>query len=198
MTRPTGQELTLTKIDAAEAQLKAAVRMYFENGHIAPIFTLTNAVREVVGQIGEHLEIETVQKEMADFRGVTVGELVQRLKKIANFLKHADSDPTHTIDLEDDAVELALVYACLDFGRVAGMPIEAQVFEAWIHAAATKRVSDLPLGRQRLTRNMIRAFPGLRGASTRAEQKGIGLIMEQALRDKSLEMTTKREVPEKP
>ena len=67
--------------------------MYFENEHIATVFTLANAVRGVVGQIGEYLEIETIQKEMADFRGVTVDELVWRLKKIANFLKHADRDP---------------------------------------------------------------------------------------------------------
>ena len=198
--RPTGQTLTLTKIDAAQAQLKAGVRMYFENEHIATVFTLANAVREVVGQIGEHLKIETTQREMADFRGVTVDELVRRLKNIANFLKHADRDPAAAIALEDDAVELVLLYTCHDFGRVAeGMPIEAQVFETWIYAAATERVSKAPLRQQQQIRNMIRAFPGLRAASTRAEQKRIGLqIMERALKNKSLEMAIRREVPAKP
>jgi hypothetical protein len=94
---------------------------------------------------------------------------------------------------------VALFFACHDFGRVAGgMPIEAQVFEAWTYAAATERVSDAPFRRQQLLRNMIRAFPGIRGALTRAEQKDIGLkIMEQALRDKSLAMAIRREVPKK-
>jgi hypothetical protein len=67
--RPTGQTLTLTKIDAAQAQLKAGVRMYFEKEHIATVFTLANAVREVVGQIGEHLKIETTQREMGISEG---------------------------------------------------------------------------------------------------------------------------------
>jgi hypothetical protein len=197
MGRPIGQDLRLTKIDAAEAQLKAAIRMYFENHHIVPVFTLANAVREVVEKIGVHLDVKTVQGEIAKARGVTVVELVRPLNRKAAFFKHADRDPTDRIELEDDNVEVALFFACHDFGRVAdGMPIEAQVFEAWVYAAATERISDAPLRRQPLLRNMIQAFPGIRGTSTRAEQKTIGLkIMEQALRDKSLEMTIRREVP---
>jgi hypothetical protein len=199
MARPVGRKLTLTKIDAAEAQLKTAVRLYFENSHLAPIFTLANAVREVVGTIGEHLEVETVQQEIAKARGLTVAELVSPLSKKAAFFKHADRDPTHKVDLEDDNVEVALFFACHDFGRIAkGMPIEAQVFEAWVYAAATERVSDAPLRRQALIKRMIAAFPGLRGARDRAEQKRIGFeIMGRAVGDKSLEMAIRREVPAK-
>ena len=197
--RPAGQKLDLTKIDAAEAQLKAAVRMYFENKHLAPVYTLANAVREVVGQIGEHLDVETVQKEIAKARGMKVEDMIRPLTKTANFFKHANRDPTANINLHDDDVEVVLFLACHDFGRVAGgMPIEAQVFEAWAYAAAIERVSQAPLRRQQLIKRMIAAFPGLRRASDRAEQKRIGLeIMEQALRDKSLEMVIRREVPAK-
>ena len=101
MREPKGQRLSLTKIDAAEAQLKKAVRMYFENDHLVPIYTLANAVREVVAQIGQHLDIETVQKELATARGVKVEELIRPLSKTANFFKHADRDPTETIDTRD-------------------------------------------------------------------------------------------------
>jgi hypothetical protein len=198
--RPAGQTPKLTKIDAAEAQLKAAIRWYFENGHIVPVFTLANAVREVVGPIGDHLDVETVQKEIAKARGMSVPEFIRPLRKKAAFFKHADRDPSDTIELGDDDVEVALFFASHDFGRVTGgMPIEAQVFEAWFYAAGTERVSDAPIRRQPLLRKMIRAFPGLRGASARAEQKRIGLqIMERALQDKSLEMAIQREVPAKP
>jgi hypothetical protein len=90
MCNPKGQRLSLTKIDAAEAQLKAAVRMYFENDHLAPICTLANAVREMVAQIGKHLDVETVQKEIAAARGMKVEEMIRPLSKTANFFKHAD------------------------------------------------------------------------------------------------------------
>jgi hypothetical protein len=198
--RPSGQKLNLTKIDAAEAQLKAAVRMYFENNHLAPVYALANAVREVVGQIGEHLDIGTAQKEIAEARGMKVEEMIRPLSKTANFFKHANRDPAATTNLDDNDVEVVLFFACHDFGRVAGgMPIEAQVFEAWAYAAAIEKVSDAPLRRQQLIRRMIAAFPGLRRASDRAEQKRIGLeIMEQALRNKSLGMVIRRKVPAKP
>jgi hypothetical protein len=182
MKRPIGQKLALAKIDAAEAQLKAAVRMYFENRHLVPIYALANAVREVVGRLGEHLDVETVQKEIAKARGLTVAELIGPLSKKAAFFKHADRDPSGKIELEDDDVEMVLFFACHDFGRVAhGMPIEAQVFEAWAYAATIKRVSDAPLRKQKLIRRMIATFPGLRGAPDRVAQKRIGLeIMERS------------------
>jgi hypothetical protein len=197
MPRAAGQKRILTKIDAAEAQLQAAVRMFFEDWHPVPIYTLANAVREVVARIGEHLDVETVQQELAKARGIDVADMVRPLTKIAAFFKHADRDPSDKIDFYEDDLEGVLFLAVHDFGRVTGgVPIEAQVFEAWLYAAVTKRVSDLPLKRQQLVRRMIAAFPGLRGAAERAKQKKIGLeIMKRALRDKSLEMTIKREVP---
>jgi len=199
MKRPPGQKLTVTKIDAAEAQLRAAVRMFFEGWHLVPIYTLANAAREVVAKIGEHLDVETVQEEVAKGRGIIVAEMVRPAIKTANFFKHADRDPTAKTSLAENDVEIVLFLACHDFGRVAdGMPIELQVFEAWAYAATIKRVSDAPLRNQQLIRRMIATFPGLRGAPNRAEQKKIGLkIMEQALLDRSLEMTIRREVPAK-
>jgi hypothetical protein len=141
--RPTGQRLTLTKIDVAEAQLRAAVRMFFEDWELVPIYALANAVREVVAAIGKHLDVKTAQEEFAKTRGVDVAEMTSPLRNIANFLKHADRDPTNKIDLEENDIEVVLFYACQDLGGVAGgLPIEAQVFEAWAYAAATKRVSD--------------------------------------------------------
>ena len=145
MRHPLGQKLNLTKLDAAEAQLRTAVRMYFENDHLAPIYALANAVRKVVGQIGKHLDVETVQNDIAKSRGMKVEEMIRPLSKTANFFKHADRDPTATISLEDDDVEVILFFARHDFGRAAGgMPIEAQVFEAWAYAATIERVSDAP------------------------------------------------------
>jgi hypothetical protein len=38
--------MKLTKIDVAEAQICAAVRMFFGGGHPVPIYTLANAARE--------------------------------------------------------------------------------------------------------------------------------------------------------
>jgi hypothetical protein len=57
--------LKLTKIDVAEAQLKAAVHMFFNGGHPVPVYTLANAVREIVGKIGELINVETTHRILA-------------------------------------------------------------------------------------------------------------------------------------
>jgi hypothetical protein len=87
--------------------------------------------------------------------------------------------------------------ACNDFARVTGgMPIEAQVYEAWVNAVTFEHISDVPPHKQQLIKNAIKLFPGVRDASTRAEQKAIGLrAMERAIHDPSLEMKINRVVP---
>lgn len=92
-------------------------------------------------------------------------------------------------------VDPVLVLACHDFGRIAnGMPVDAQVFEAWVYALAYKRVSEAGLKRQRLIKLCIREFPGIRSAS-RQQQKALGLAaMNRALADPSLQMEYKRAV----
>src|SRR6516165_7526318 len=110
MARPAGQRISVTKIEAAEAQLRAAVRMFFEDKDLAPIYTLANAVREVMGQIGEHLDIKTVQQEVAKSRGKSVTDLTQPLRNVANFFKHADRDPTAKIIFDENDVEVTLFF----------------------------------------------------------------------------------------
>jgi hypothetical protein len=55
--------MRLTKIDVVEAQIRAAVRMFFRDEHPVPVYTLANAAREIIATIGEQIEVETVQQE---------------------------------------------------------------------------------------------------------------------------------------
>jgi len=188
--------MKLTKIDAADAHIRTAVRMFFEGGHPAPIFMLANAAREIVEQVGGHMKVQTIQEKLAADRGLTVDELLRPLKTIANFLKHADRDPTATIEIEESEIVKVLQLACQDFGRTAGgMSIEAQVYEAWATVIAFRKVSDAPLRRQEMIRRLIADFfPGIRSASD-SERRTIGLkALERALQDPSLQMAFSREV----
>jgi hypothetical protein len=191
-----GDNMKLTKIDAAEAQIRAAVRMFFERGHPVPVYTLANAAREIVATIGDQIDVETVQQELAAARGLTVKELLRPLSQTANFFKHADRDADAVLDFDEGDAEVALQLACHDFGRITGgMPTEAQIYEAWVAAIAFPKVSEAPLRGQRLIRGIIRWFPGIRRAADRAEQKKIGLaVLERALANPMLQMKFKREV----
>jgi hypothetical protein len=92
--------MKLTKIDVAEAQIRAAVWMFFRGEHPVPVYTLANAAREIVDTVGEQIDVETVQKELAAARGVAVKELVRPLVTTANFFKHADRDADATLDFD--------------------------------------------------------------------------------------------------
>jgi hypothetical protein len=187
--------MELTKIGIAEAHICAAVRMFFADGHLVPVFTLANAAREIVENIGGQIDAETVQQELAAERDITVRQLIDPLIRKANFLKHADRDAAATIEIAEDDVVSTLRLACHDFGRIAGgMPIEAQVFEAWVYALAYPKVSEAPLSKQKLIRTAIAHFPGLRKADS-AGRKKIGLTaLQLALTNPGLRMEFKRAV----
>jgi hypothetical protein len=138
---------------------------------------------------------QTVVDDVAETRGTTSKEILAGGIRIANWLKHADRDPTGKLEFKETDVDAMLQIACHDFGRVTGgMPIEAQVYETWVYCLAYSRISDAPLKAQSLLRKAIKMFPGLRTAS-RAEQKKIGgEVLQKCLRDPSLEMPFSREV----
>jgi hypothetical protein len=112
---------------------------------------------------------------LATAHAMTVWELIHPLVRTANFFKHADQDADATLDFDEGDAEVALQLACHDFGRIAGgMPIEAQIHEAFITTIAFAKVSEPPLRSQRLIRAVIQQFPGVRVRRTVRSQRETG------------------------
>jgi hypothetical protein len=145
--------------------------------------------------VGEKVGVETVLHAIAKKRNVPVKTLIGQAHKFASRFKHADHDATEKIEFSETEIDWVLLLACHDFGRVTGgMPVEAQVFEAWAQVVYWKRISDAPLRRQRVLRLAIKEFPGVRTAD-RTKQKQIGLeTLKRAEVDPSLQMKIEREV----
>src|SRR5690242_9958847 len=132
-----------TKIDVAEAHIRTAVKLFFEDRHPIPIHTLACSAREILTTIGGKLGIKTVLEEVADGSKVQQKDVLKKASAFVNFMKHADRDPEGVLkNFSDEDNDPVLFFACHDFGRVTGgMPIEAQVYEAWFFATSVKRVS---------------------------------------------------------
>jgi hypothetical protein len=188
MKRPNGFTFEFTNAAVAEAQIKTAVRLYFEGSHPVPVYTLASAAREIVTTMGNLSEVETHRKS---------ADQIRNIRRAAVWSKHAKQEAKHVIKLSDTAVELVLELACNDFARVTGrMPIEAQVYEAWIFAVSVEDVSEALPRIQYLCKRADQLFPGIREAATIVEQKTIALrVMERVLADPLLEMEMKRVVP---
>ena len=156
----------LTKIDIAEAELKTAIRLFFEDTHPVPIYTLAAAAREILTTIGGRTGVRTVLHNFADRKGISLQDAEKDIRRFVNFFKHANRDPAAVLEnFSDLGNDILLWIASHDFGRVAGgMPIEAQVFEAWFYAITVKRVSDGGLKWQRIVKRCIQLFPGIRSS----------------------------------
>jgi hypothetical protein len=187
--------MKLTKIDIAEANLTAALRLFFEDAHPVPVHTLANAAREVLGVIGEKVQADIFLNQLAQRRSVSVSEYLKKATATANFMKHADRDPDAVLDFSDQVNDFMLFWACRDFVTVAkGLPIEAQVFDSWFFATQVKRVRDGGLRWQEKVKACIRLFPGVRAAE-RPKQKQIALsVLHDALKKPSLKMDINRVV----
>ena len=187
--------LQLTKISVAEALIRTAVRLFFEDDDPVPVYALANAAREILTSVGDHEGITTLLHALSARDGMTLPELTAGSRKIANFFKHADRDPAARINFREDEVDAVLAVACQDFGRIAGgMPIEAQVYEVWVYSLAYAKVSDAPLRGQPIIKLAIRKFPGIRTADRRA-QKRLGLdLLNRMINDPDLQMEYRREV----
>ncbi len=185
-----------TKIDVAEAHICTAVRLFFDDAHPIPIHTLACSAREILTTLGDKLGIDTMLQEVARIQDTTIDKVIKKAHGFAGFMKHADRDADAVLEAFSDADnDYVLWFACHDFGRITGgMPIEAQVFEAWWFATTVKKVSAGGLKRQRMVKTCIRAFPGIRTA-LRADQKKLGRdVLLRSSQDPTLKMQFRRVV----
>jgi len=187
--------LRLNKIDVAEAHIVAAVKLFFENGHPASVYTLASAAREILTTLGIKQGIETLLHQMAKWKGETLKEQIDKAHVFANFFKHANKDPTAIVEFPEDEVDGILFIACHDFGRITGgLPVHGQVYEGFWLAMTYRAASKLPLSKQKLAKNMFKAFYGVRSAKP-PEQKRIRLaVLQRALAEPGLQMEINREI----
>ena len=164
--------LRLNKIDVAEAHIIAAVKLFFETGHPASVYTLASAAREILTTLGDKQGIETLLHQMAKWKGETLKQQI---------------DKAHAFGI--------LFIACHDFGRITGgLPVHGQVYEGFWLAKTYPAASKLPLSKQRLAKSLFKVFYGVRSAKL-PEQKRIGLaVLQRALADPGLQMQINREI----
>ena len=187
--------MQLSKIDVADAQLRAAIRMFFEDAHPVAVHTLACAAHEILTNLGHKMELNTYLDQMARWQETDVATVRKEAVRFCNFMKHADNDPTALLDnFSDLDNEGVLFCACRDLAQVAhGLPIEAQVYEAWFFATAVKRVSDGGLRWREKIKACIQLFPiGMRSASREKQKQMVLQVLTEVAAKQELQMEMKR------
>ncbi len=106
----------IDKPEAAKRQIDAAIRMFFNGEDPIAIYTLTmsglQVLRDLASKQGENI-VDYAINEIWDSEEKKV--VFQKMRDFANFLKHAERDPTglhDEIELEK-AIDRILLIACL-------------------------------------------------------------------------------------
>lgn len=180
MTETTG----LTKLDVAQREINAAVRVLFDGGDPVAICVLASAARGIVASLCEAHGVRSFFDELQEeFPAHERRDLYKEANRYANFFKHADKDPEAIlIGFQPSDADAILFTATYDFGSICkGKSIEAQVFEGWfLYLHGT--VADLPSALDDL-------FPKLRELP-RPEQLSLGKkVLGWALTQKDFQMT---------
>ena len=127
-------ELRITKIEAAQRQINAGIRMLFRDDDPVAIHTVAMAgfriLRDLVKQEGLEHPIDSL------IRPGKEKEFWRRASSFANFFKHADNDPDDVSDgFSEEANESVLLIAATYYGLLGCQQTdEMQALTAWYMA----------------------------------------------------------------
>ncbi len=140
--------MLISKLDAARRQIDAAIGMYFNGGDPVAIHTLIAAGYEVVtalrtraGEPDEILEVIVPDRRQ---------EFLRLWRGAQNFLKHADRDPTATMELNQAQTELMLFLAAQRYGEIDRKSVPMTTMLAWYSMQNPDVLLDTPMKRQLL------------------------------------------------
>ena len=101
--------LQIPKIVAARSQLKTAIELWFADGDPVSLHTLACAAHQIIHDINTHQKGPDLIFDSAIIKDERRKEWVRRMKKEMNFFKHADTDPTASIEFDPTASEFFIL-----------------------------------------------------------------------------------------
>lgn len=103
--------INTTKLDAALRQLETAIILWFNEADALSIHTLVSAAYQLLYDLNKHYNGPPMVPDSELIKPERRKEVRAALKKWANFLKHADNDPSETIFFNPDSNKFLLLEA---------------------------------------------------------------------------------------
>lgn len=133
---------SVSKLEAAERQLRQAIRLFFQRGDDIAVHTLAAAAYQIISDMCAQ---KGVQREMEDSRileamGVKK-EVLAAMRKPQNFFKHADKDPEALVRFNPLLSTCFILSGVQYFYSLTGKQFpEGQVFRVWFFLKFPDRV----------------------------------------------------------
>lgn len=146
-------EIKVDKIGAATRQLELAIRLLFQNEDPIGIHTLVAAAFRILRDIGKAKNSDIHQYLTAVIKPEMQGKFWKVFSHVANFCKHADSDPDAILEgVQEEVNDVLILLACFFYRDIElnwTPPMVA--FVAWyivIHPTFIDCLQDDPVLRQ--------------------------------------------------
>ena len=166
----TAEHFEVDKIHAAHRQLNVAIRLYFNADDPVAVATLAGAAAMVFSALVEQQCPEkSWDKHAQETMKLTPKEYFEVMRRVPNFLKHADKDPDETLRCSLDDVEALIMSAAMNAGELDGDSPSGLVFKLW-YLAKWRGIFDQ---NHKTASHAEQLFSGLANMS-RAEQRAFG------------------------
>lgn len=131
MTHPDAP-IVLTKMDAANRQVRAAIRMWFAEEDPVAIHTIVAASHELIHNLFRHRGLSGLLFDSPVLKEEYRSEAMKKLKEPATFFKHAQRDPNGVLEFHPGLNELLLL-TCINALTRMGEPacIETAALNWW-------------------------------------------------------------------
>jgi hypothetical protein len=130
-------DLKITKLDAAQRQLRSALRLWFSDGDPVSIHTLLAAAHEIIHRLYRNKGFVNLVFDTDLIKDEHRGEFAKKLKEAPNFFKHANRDDTDASILfnpeANDYLAIFVVQALADMGEEFGLEERAYIWWLLIH-----------------------------------------------------------------
>lgn len=126
---------TVTKLEEAERQLRAAIELFFERRDPLAVHTLVSAAHQVLADIGRQRGYAGVFRNPDIVKPGHEREVREAVAHAENFLKHADRDLDKELEFKPIATEVFLLDAIEIHRTITGESLVAfMLFSFWMAA----------------------------------------------------------------
>jgi hypothetical protein len=126
-------DLEITKLDAAQRQLRTALRLWFDDGDPVSIHTLLAAAHEIIHRLYRNKGLVNLVFDSDLIKDEYRGDFARKMKEAPNFFKHANQESSDAKILFDpetnDFLLMFVVQALADMGEK--LDVEEVAFIWW-------------------------------------------------------------------
>jgi hypothetical protein len=151
-------DLEITKLDAAQRQLRTALRLWFSDGDPVSINALLAAAHEIIDRLYRNKGLVNLLFDSDLIKDEYRSLAAKKFKEAPNFFKHADRDPDAKIAFNsesNDLLPIFLIQALVDMGEPLGF--EEVAFIWWVKI----RRPELFLSKHHIPNDVLRQADGI-------------------------------------